>query len=92
MVNKQGRLSRQASVRHRGGDLIERRFDNKEIMEILEVSLPYLLSFLVPYILQGIAIANLYTLGKEEIVLWNNLPLHGIVQTYFEEEYPGWFE
>ena len=39
MSNKPGRLSRQATVRLRAGDLIERGFDNEEIMEILEVSL-----------------------------------------------------
>ena len=36
---KQGSLSRRATVRLRAGDLIERGFDNEEIMEILEVSL-----------------------------------------------------
>jgi transposase len=39
MSSKQGRLSRQATVRLRAGDLIERDFANEEIMEILEVSL-----------------------------------------------------
>ena len=39
MSIQQGSLSRQASVRLRAGDLIERGFDNEEIMEILEVSL-----------------------------------------------------
>jgi len=34
-----GSLSRQARIRLQGGDLIERGFDNEEIMEILEVSL-----------------------------------------------------
>jgi transposase len=34
-----GHLSRQASKRLRAGDLIERGFDNEEIMEILEASL-----------------------------------------------------
>jgi len=38
-MNKQGSLSRQATVRLRAGDLIERGFDNEEIVEILEVSL-----------------------------------------------------
>jgi transposase len=39
MGNKQGRLSQQATTRLRAGDLIERGFNNEEIMEILEVSL-----------------------------------------------------
>ena len=34
-----GSLSHQARIRLQGGDLIERGFDNEEIMEILEVSL-----------------------------------------------------
>lgn len=38
-MRKQGRLSRQATVRLRAGDLIDRGFDNEEIAEILEVSL-----------------------------------------------------
>jgi transposase len=36
---KQGSLSRQATIRLRAGDLIERGFDNEEIKEILEVSI-----------------------------------------------------
>jgi transposase len=39
MGRQRGSLSRQASVRLQGGDLILRGFDNEEIMEILEVSL-----------------------------------------------------
>ena len=39
MSSHQGSLSRQASVRFQGGDLILRGFDHEEIMEILEVSL-----------------------------------------------------
>lgn len=39
MSKLQGSLSRQARLRLQGGDLIERGFDNEEIMEILEVSL-----------------------------------------------------
>jgi len=38
-MSKQGSLSRQATVRLRAGDLIERGFCNEEIVEILEVSL-----------------------------------------------------
>jgi transposase len=39
MSNLQGSISRQARTRLQGGDLIERGFDNEEIMAILEVSL-----------------------------------------------------
>jgi len=39
MSVKQGRLSRQESIRLQAGDLIERGFSNEEIMEFLEVSL-----------------------------------------------------
>lgn len=37
-MSRQGHLSRQATVRLRAGDLIERGFDNDAIVEILEVS------------------------------------------------------
>jgi len=39
MGRQSSSLSHQASLRHRAGDLIERGFDNEEIMEIFEVSL-----------------------------------------------------
>jgi len=39
MSKLQGSLSRQARIRLQGGDLIERGFENEEIMAILEVSL-----------------------------------------------------
>jgi transposase len=39
MSKLQRSISRQARLRLQGGDLIERGFDNEEIMEILEVSL-----------------------------------------------------
>jgi len=39
MSNKQGCLPPQTTTRLRAGDLIERGFDNEEIIEILEVSL-----------------------------------------------------